>query len=61
MYLYTARDWKRITRPHRSRCQCGAAVYSRDHHNGWSMHTVFVGMFGEPVSRCQCGRRLAVR
>jgi hypothetical protein len=45
-YLYTPTDWQRITRPGHSRCICGAATYSRDHHNGWSMWLEFIGLFG---------------
>jgi hypothetical protein len=60
-YLYTPADWQRITRPDRSRCTCGRTVYSRDRHNGWSMWAEFIGLFGEPVTACQCGRRLVVR
>jgi hypothetical protein len=57
-YLYTAQDWQRITRPDRSRCICGRNVYHKDHHNGWSTWPVFIGLFGETVTACQCGRRL---
>jgi hypothetical protein len=58
MYILTARDIRWIDRPDRSRCQCGRTVYSRDRHNGWSMWLEFIGLFGEPVTACQCGRRL---